>query len=108
MLDAKLKKKWVKALRSGDYDQGETFLLRFKGDRAQYCCLGVLLELEHGEDAWDTMRPEESLYGSGSGYLYTDLGRKPNFSAEHQRHLAFLNDTGKSFEEIADYIEENL
>ena len=37
-MDKKLKAKWVKALRSGKYEQGR-YMLRHNNE---YCCLGVL------------------------------------------------------------------
>lgn len=39
-------KKWVKALRSGKYKQGENFLKQFNSrGQPRHCCLGVLCEL---------------------------------------------------------------
>jgi hypothetical protein len=39
-------KKWVKALRSGQYKQGKSFLKQFNSKgQPRYCCLGVLCEL---------------------------------------------------------------
>lgn len=35
-----VKKKWIKALRSGEYEQTQEYLATEEG----YCCLGVLVE----------------------------------------------------------------
>lgn len=45
MLDPKFKKKWIAALRSGDYDQGKGALCRVTKEGAKYCCLGVAYEI---------------------------------------------------------------
>jgi hypothetical protein len=37
-----IKNKWIKALRSGKYQQGKYYL---KGTDNKYCCLGVLCDL---------------------------------------------------------------
>ena len=43
-------KKWVKALRSGKFKQGQGTLKQFnKKGQAQHCCLGVLCELYNQE-----------------------------------------------------------
>jgi hypothetical protein len=42
-MDKKLKAKWVKALRSGKYAQGQTVM--FNDNTGAYCCLGVLCEV---------------------------------------------------------------
>lgn len=41
-----LKKRWVKALRSGKYKQGKNYLRRQTPEGDRYCCLGVLCEIE--------------------------------------------------------------
>jgi hypothetical protein len=107
---------WVAALRSGDYKQGRS-LLRNSDDA--FCCLGVLCNL-HAQ-----AHPEEAK-------LQTDLQRYYGFHDElpptvrawsgmekplGARHstgltpglddtLADLNDTGYSFAQIADVIEQ--
>jgi len=113
-MNKEMKKKWLKALRSGDYDQGTSFLCAVdnRGTRcARYCCLGVLQELVSGEDAWT------DVYGSGFlriGYegftSMPDSGTLKTVGLDYlqARKLATMNDKGKSFEEIADWIEENL
>jgi len=110
-------KKWVSALRSGDYKQNTGNLGRkdsFGND--QFCCLGVLCELM-GKDS-DKLRREIH----GGKYQYNGYGGKlpdaaRNWSGiktgggevsynDKTTTLALLNDNGKTFEEIADIIEK--
>ena len=47
-MNPKIKTHWIKALRSGDYEQGTQCLAAFKLDSSEvieFCCLGVLCEL---------------------------------------------------------------
>ena len=95
---------WLKALRSGDYKQGRGKMLL----NNKYCCIGVgciVLGV-----------PEEKLKDHGFPYDYVDE-RIPEFFIKRSRNtfmdeLGFMNDRNdrehKSFEEIADWIEENL
>lgn len=41
----KIRNKWVKALTSGKYKQGKSFLRKKRGETERFCCLGVLCEL---------------------------------------------------------------
>ena len=51
MLDAQVKKDWLKALRSGNYTQGRLCLRAQQKDSPdKFCCLGVLLDLIHPEN----------------------------------------------------------
>lgn len=108
------RKLWVEALRSGKYQQA---LDDLRDNTGAMCCLGVACEIS-GLGQWD-----------GSGRYVTDHDRhsgelNPNSDMtdwlglangagsfgsvnEHDRResLAHLNDTGKSFSEIADIIE---
>lgn len=109
-MNPEIKAKWLEALRSGKYQQ-TTGVLR-RGD--SYCCLGVLCDLSV-EGSWSTL-PE------GDCYLFvTTKEGKPNCSVlpdavatetklplTEQGRLASMNDRGKSFEQIANWIEHNL
>ncbi len=94
MLSKKDKKKWLKALRSGEYRQGQRKLIHITSrGNINYCCLGVACAIgiaKHSPSISD-------------GELCTD-----EFIPEHQLKLATMNDSGLSFKKIADYIEENL
>lgn len=84
-MDAEIKRKWIKALRSGTYKQGRNQLR--KGDA--YCCLGVLCDVTTGT------------------FNYSQFRR--HFASDFEDQLVGMNDTqGKSFGEIADFIDANL
>ena len=117
-----IKNIWVKALRSGDYQQGEGMLV----NDGKFCCLGVLCDLHRHETdsaAWKTAGDENDTV-----LQYTPLdsaiasqreaGVLPPFVMKwsgvrtpqgtiNNGSLTALNDSGSSFSEIADYIDEN-
>lgn len=102
-MNAALKAKWVDALRSGDYQQGEMFLRR----DGKHCCLGVLCELagiEISEGGGMVKGPYEK---DDYEPIYKVIG-----SVDAAQELWRMNDghgrPKRSFSEIADYIEKNL
>lgn len=103
-------KKWVEAIRSGDYKQGRGQLADGEG---KFCCLGVACDLyakEHPD--FPTTYAEMVYYGAFEDYgelpeevqkwlgLRTTIG-----SYAIRRTLAEDNDLGMTFPEIADLIE---
>jgi hypothetical protein len=122
MMNKEIKTKWLAALRSGEYKQGMGALHNIAED--SYCCLGVLCDIyakEHQEsenvrrphpDSGETeMFYDESAVapdlivswaGIQDGNPYIKVDNKYN------RSVRQLNDNGKTFEEIADIIEEQL
>lgn len=112
-MEPELKGKWVEALRSGKYEQGQGSL---RSADNRFCCLGVLCDLIVQEErgVWTQPHgPESSLWFTYSkdpvdnriGFLpqvmLTDLG----LDYDLQRDFASLNDSDASFEYIADQIE---
>lgn len=99
-MDANLKAKWIAALRSGEYQQGAGLL--FNEDERAYCCLGVLCAVSglaiNADD--DCVVGDE---GRDDGCYFTIEAMVGDY-----KPLARLNDSGKSFAEIADYIEANI
>lgn len=102
-MDANLKAKWVEALRSGKYEQGELFLRK----NGKHCCLGVLCELAGleisegggmvvGPHNVDDYEPIYEIVGGSS--IASDLWRRNDGNTMRRQ----------SFAEIADYIEANL
>ena len=87
---------WVEALRSGKYNQGFSALKHKKVDEGfAFCCLGVGCEITDDSLANEFIgMPPDSFY---------DLG---GLSLNDAEELASANDSGSSFEEIADLIEE--
>src|SRR5271166_2256567 len=104
-MDEKVKKKWLRALRSGKYKQGQLALR--VGSR--YCCLGVLCDISGakwrnfgfipGYSAGELQGQTEDEALSG------EFRRSVGLTKRQVSHLMDMNDgRGKSFEEIADYI----
>jgi hypothetical protein len=109
-MDAELKAKWVKALRSGEYEQTSGALRdKYRGGCA-YCCLGVLAEVL-GAD-WDrgvmSGGEFETISKEDEDLLSTELLALVCLTEEQQSLLAKMNDEGDGFPRIADYIEANL
>jgi hypothetical protein len=118
-MKAELKQKWVEALRSGKYKQGRSVL---KNTEGRMCCLGVLLDIET-PDGWDaraTQIPGEVGHyhhqnGNYSGdFLHRNTRERHGLTSELEdgesiaHRLAGMNDNGKSFAEIADWIETHI
>ena len=104
--------KWVDALRSGEYKQGRG---RLK-DNNSYCCLGVLCEvfkeeadLEAGEEAFYSKGDEVCFQTSPPFSINKLLGFKQfdGFGQVTNLFISLNDKDGKSFSEIADYIEEH-
>ena len=97
---------WYETLRSGKYGQGTGSMRRVdENGKMCYCPLGVLAEIgakkyprEFEHFPWgDSYMPSFSYYG-----LLGEFAR-----VLHQGQLAEMNDwEGKTFENIANYIEE--
>jgi hypothetical protein len=120
-----LRDKWVTALRSGDYNQGRRSLKK----NGLYCCLGVLCEIggvkqvKVVEDSFPCVLYEaggikdsftytyfEDSTGEQTGQCLTSrLLKELGLTADEQDTLIGLNDKDTlSFNEIADWIEENI
>lgn len=132
-----LVRRWVAALRSGEYKQGVGRLLG-TGERdggKRFCCLGVLCDLvDIGEwdgdeyranDAFyatelppevlDMITDEPSKYGQAINVSFADYSNDliggvelDHYDLSAQWNLAMLNDSGASFDKIARIIELEL
>jgi hypothetical protein len=101
-----IKKKWLKALRSGKYQQGKNTLKWQSGNRdPEFCCLGVLCEIQGRK--WRRLFAHSTHFKGGASVAVKEI-REAGIHPEVAQSLAMLNDTGSSFAEIADYIEANL
>lgn len=123
-MDAAIKKKWIRALRSGKYKQGKN-ALRI-GDK--HCCLGVLCELAFKAGAvqrTEQIHGRTSSFSYGGDYLepfgsmlpesvmeWAGLDNTAGVEWEDDNgdveSLITLNDGGKTFKEIAKVINEKL
>lgn len=105
------KDKWLSALRSGRYQQSRGVLYRSASNG--YCCLGVYANAVHGIDNALLARKEdlgdvglESILGDWRSPAYDSSD--PETIKSIQAVLASMNDTGKSFAEIADFIDQHI
>lgn len=106
-MDKVIKEKWIAALRSGEYTQAQNRLRIKNGDNSfSYCCLGVLCNIID-PDGWKDA--DCWLYdGKEQAGIPSALCGPYDISLRSQWDLAEMNDNGKNFTEIADYIEKNL
>lgn len=110
-MDKRLKTKWIKALRSGDYMQGRALLRSdHLGATETFCCLGVLCEV-----AGKRRKAGGYLFGSkiathvlpNRSLLCEQLDGDADNS--NQDTLIEMNDhLRRSFQQIATWIERNL
>lgn len=101
-MDAELKTKWVAALRSGEYEQCRGKL----HDGLGYCCLGVFGVVIGIPRADLILR---SAFTGAAGNNAPELMRLAEIKPAYEKTtLVSMNDSGKTFPEIADYIEANL
>ena len=135
-MNQRVKKLWVEALRSGEYQQGTGALKRyreldFKADGTYgpvdpkdctFCCLGVLTDLyiretegaawENGEFFYPAFRGEEAiLHPDVAEWAGIDTNPRLDLgegSPSSRGGIAALNDGGETFTTIADLIEEQL
>lgn len=102
-------REWVEALRSGKWRQAKGVLKN--GD--SFCCLGVACEIS-GLGEWKVPEEEDrEKYLGAATVLPEEVMDFFSFKDEFGSHenldssLTRDNDSGKSFSEIADIIEEN-
>lgn len=129
-MDKKIKERWVKALRSGEFEQGEGMLCKVGADgQRRYCCLGVLSQLAVRSRVIPKAREDEDYgdgmpmrYGADDDIHYTPkevtewAGLDSNNPYVGDHKLSEHNDGAtpygplakKNFNEIADLIEEYL
>ena len=121
-MDQEVKAEWVRRLRSGDYEQGRGFLRSkgLDGTPDRYCCLGVLCEMAEGVGLVERFDSGGEYYDYGSERQTCGLPRPVrewsgvetplgDFLNDGQSvRLSSLNDSGLSFEEIAEVIEREF
>lgn len=105
-----IKDKWVAALRSGDYEQG-----KYKAKIGnKYCCLGVLIDVflkEKGLTWLDrtttkAFMGEDAINYAQSVYLPKDVADWAALKTPIGVYGKMNDFQNKTFNEIADFIEE--
>lgn len=115
-MDPRVKKMWVKNLRSGKIKQGQHKLAKIEDGEWKFCCLGVLTEMYQTAMRRDG-EPVLSEHMNGNRVVYDRCheGMPPvavsdwaNLGYSTMEPLASKNDSGWSFKIIADWIEKEL
>lgn len=116
-MNKELVQKWIDALRSGQYSQGIGKLKRSSNGETNYCCLGVACAVHPKVKETYTKfvifkerEYEEVEIGIGSDIIQNkEIEKDFGLNTELQCELTEMNDyDGKSFSEIADWIEVNI
>lgn len=133
-MDPEIKKLWIEALRSDDYEQGKSYLHSISnvGDDKEhrYCCLGVLCEIAIKQGLPIVDKLQENIVFSSRQTVITYDGQRsvlpgsvaawanitsdgsyiPKRPAELHNYksgaLTHDNDKGMTFAEIASIIDE--
>lgn len=126
-MNTDLKAKWISALRSGEFEQGDGLL--HNQSENTYCCLGVLCKVMGAEFGPATVQTNDEEFPRtynfvphvGDKILSNGYSEELNDSLcleidmPDQTKLIQMNDGNielgidkHSFSEIADYIEKNL
>jgi len=116
--------KWCERLRSGKFKQGRGSLKRFgKNDGIiTYCCLGVLADMAVEEGVIEEPNLKDNLYFYDNNVyavllppvvqnwagLKTCEGKISSLNTSVGASLAYFNDKGISFNDIAVLIEKNV
>jgi len=123
-MDKHVAERWVEALRSGKYEQGQGDL---RPEPGRYCCLGVLCDLyreEQGKGDWAPasessermtfeVHDTEGLIAETEGAVLPEIVKDwagmESFAgdiADTGQALSALNDKGVKFRDLADLIEQ--
>lgn len=102
-LPTEFKQKWVAALRSGEYKQGQSLLLN--GDN-EYCCLGVACKVAGYTDK--TIRNSEGYIKKTLTHVPIELRGLDPDNALVEKLIGFNDDKEWSFNRIAAYVERYL
>lgn len=101
---------WLAALRSGKYTQANGFL--YNKTKCGFCCIGVDAAIHGwdipGEYEYVMKKDETILYNNAQAEEIQCRLYKDELTKEEVSTLIKMNDCGKTFVEIADYIEAHL
>lgn len=108
-LTSKVRRRWIRALRSGKYKRadGELRVVDDRGKILGHCCLGVLCDLLDPK-GWDS---GEAAHRDRHGFPDHDLRKIAQLDDRAMYDLADMNDSlgpRAGFASIATWIEKNL
>lgn len=113
-MDLELKTRWTTKLRSGEYRQGKSALRKRGVEQDSFCCLGVLCEIAVEDGKVHRSETPEAVgwnysYDEESAVLPLALEYSSGINPGARQELMDMNDVqGKTFSEIADWIDANL
>lgn len=107
-----IQKAWVRALRSGRYKQGHTYLSRKVGKVTEHCCLGVLCQMAVKEGVIEISGTSGVFsYGVSKSTLPNKVEKWAGVRTEGGDYesscLTAQNDNDVSFKKIATIIEKH-
>lgn len=103
-MDKELKRRWVEALRSGNYKQGHKGLRK----KEEFCCLGVLADVGDPE-GWQKGTIDRFTHRHVNPQERGELDLSFGLSRSVQRTLWKMNDYDLlGFPAIADHIEKRI
>lgn len=123
IMNPEIKAAWVKALRSGAYDQGMGSLKAGHPGSAAFCCLGVLCELAadagvipKGLRKEDEPNNRVYYFVGEDEFLPSEVMQWANLDSNNGSFndgfgdtcLTDLNDNGKSFSALAEIIDRHF
>ena len=114
--------KWVEALESGNYKQGDGRLETIREGQSYFCCLGVWCDLAKDKlERSTSIGRNFALYDGVSGYLPDggldmlgfedergELAEVITYNGKPYDNLADLNDYGMDFPSIIKIIKDQL
>lgn len=107
MLNKYVKKKWIDALRSGKYTKTTHEMRVQRNGKSCFCALGVLCDVIDSK-RWEV---HSGYYRWGNSWAIIPGRTRNAIHITEKECLSILNlndSKRKSFNEIADWIEENL
>ncbi len=109
--------KWVEALESGEYRQGQQYLRQKHEEGDLFCCLGVACslfpEISKPEDYEEVEEGGPVFYSNEKSLLPERMVKLLGFLGKLGQHkhndtsLSMMNDNGITFKEIAEEIRKN-
>ena len=106
-MNKRVKQKWLRALKSGEYAKGKGRLGRTRYTDTEFCCLGVLV-CEMTPEFFQRGQYDWWQVDDFGNYLPDDLAAHWGLDDNTQQTLAKLNDDSVSFDPVIAYIENNL
>lgn len=102
-MEKEWKERWVIALRSDKFKQGSGCL--YDEHNNTFCCLGVLREIVEPNVLYGSYRDQTE---EKENTVQLDNKHAKGLTLMEASILGGMNDEGKTFPEIADYIEQNI